>query len=241
MYVHAHTVRSIYFHCSEDKIITASASIFLQGSLSRGRSKLGLRERVEDWRFCDIQTHNFHTTFILRRWMILNFNVVNTVSRLNWLERCHYIFFEFFEFECMFISEAFFPHRTLKRRPWRKLPQKRLPGPERLVPWCWLHPNFGSSNCQAQARRDARKEAPPTVKCCTKCWIEMSNPPLWYVYNIYYNIYIYQIYYDPKEGSRSCLGLGTKSWRSLTSFAQITRLKVMSLHHDARREELGRG
>lgn len=112
----------------------------------------------------------------------------------------------------MFISEAFFSHRTLKRRPWRKLPQKRLPGPERS----WnnkkhLHvylndPMILNDNMiiegidptlaevqmpGSSSKRCTQRGASPTVKCCTKCWIEMSNPPLWYVYNIYYNIYIY--------------------------------------------------
>ncbi len=84
--------------------------------------------------------------------------------------------------------------------------------------------------CQAQARRDARKEAHKSGSfwftapemlyevCKGMNLIEMSNPLI-----------------------HHCVGLGSKSWRSLTSFTQITRLKVMSLHHDARREELGRG
>lgn len=51
--------------------------------------------------------------------MILNFNVVNTVSRLNWLERCHSIFLSLNMFECMFISEAFFA-QDLKEEAMKK-------------------------------------------------------------------------------------------------------------------------
>lgn len=125
--------------------------------------------------------------------------------------------------------------------------KKHLGSPE----WsneCWMilndrrnTSNFDRSNARLKLEEMHAKRR--TVKCCTKCWIEMCNRRstiMIYIYNIIYILYI-SIYYDPKEGSRSCLGLGTKSWRSLTSFAQITRLKVMSLHHDARREELGRG
>ena len=104
--------------------------------------------------------------------------------------------------------------------------------------------------CQAQARRDARKEA--HRQSCDL--IRSRDARDWFILvhgkSAVKSLPRYEldrdeqstimIHYDPKEGSRSCLGLGTKSCRSLTSFAQITRLKVMSLHHDARREELGR-
>ena len=145
MYVHADPVRSIYFIVLKTRSSPLQQAFFCKAHSAGVAASLasGSGSKIEG--FVTFRLTSFIQTFILRRWMIyiytyylLNFHVVNTVSRLHWLERCHCIFFVVFQFECMFISEAFFSHRTLKRRPWRKLPQKRLPGPERLVPWCWL-------------------------------------------------------------------------------------------------------